>query len=620
MVGAMAHRGPDGEGFVVRGGVAFGHARLAVIDPASSAQPMESADGRYLITFNGEIYNYRDLARELETERRLETRGDTEVLLRVLQRDGTRALERLRGMFAFGFYDFTRRRLLLARDHFGQKPLYYFHDGERFAFASEIKALLAYDPALAELDPDALHEYLTLRVVTAPRSMFRRIKKVPPGHFLVLERGRVEIAPYWKLEFEPKRRISLRTAVDELDERLREAVSYHLVSDVPVGAFLSGGMDSGLVTALMHAVQPGSFETFTGDIEHAGRSELEAAARVAKRYGLPNRQLRIDSSLTGSLPAVIRHLDEPADALSICVYHLAELARQHVKVVLGGDGGDELFGGYDRYWGNRYVGIYASLPAAVRRRLFGPAIARLSGGSWYRSVGHRLKWLQHLAEFDGGRRYAKSLGYFYLSDEYRERLYAPALAARVAAFDPAQTIEELYETAGPREALDKMIQADVRTRLPDHPLMILDRMTMAHGLEARSPFLDHRVAEYCATLPAEITVRGTRTRIFESPLARRYLPAETLQRPKQGFSSPLFYALRREYRRLYTTLLRDSRLVEDGWLRGDGIAALVHEHVDGSMDHAQRLWLLCAAEVWYRLRLRGEEQEQVEVALMREAA
>ncbi len=620
MVDSISHRGPDGRGTVVRDGVGFGHVRLAVIDPEASAQPMSTADGRCLITFNGEIYNYRELARELAAEKALTTRGDTEVLLRLLARDGEKALTRLRGMFAFAFYDFRRRRLLLARDHLGQKPLYYWHDGERFAFASEIKALLALEPGLAELDPDALHEYLTLRVVTAPRSMFRRIRKVPPGHYLVFEQGQVEVAPYWRLEFEPKRKLSLGDAVGELDERLREAVAYHLVSDVPVGAFLSGGMDSSLVTALMHEAGAGRFETFTGDVAFGSRSELEHAERVAARYGLPNVRLRIDPSLTRSLPVVIRHLDEPADALSVCVFHLAELARRHVKVVLGGDGGDELFAGYDRYWGNRYVGAYALLPAALRSRVLGPAIARLSGGSWYRSVGHRLKWLQHVASFDEGRRYAKSLSYFYISDEHRERVYAPALAARIAAFDPERAIAELFDSADAREALDRMIHADVHTRLPDHPLMILDRMTMAHGLEARSPFLDHRVAEFCASLPGRFKVRGGRTRIIEKVLARRYLPPETLRRPKQGFSSPLFYALSGEYPRLYDTLLRDARLVEDGWLRSDGIATLVREHSDGIQDHAQRLWLLCAAEVWYRITLRGEGTEAVEDALLKEAA
>ena len=620
MIRSIAHRGPDGDGFAIRGGVGFGHARLAIIDPESSRQPMATPDDRCWITFNGEIYNYRDLAPGVAADAPLSTNGDTEVLLRLLARDGVQAIPELRGMFAFGFFDFARRRLILARDHFGQKPLYYWHDGQRFAFASEIKALLALDGSLAELDADALHEYFTLRVVTAPRSMFRRVRKLPPGHYLVFENGRVEVAPYWQLRFEPKRAVPFEEAVDELDARLREAVSYHLVSDVPVGALLSGGMDSSLVTALMCRTGGGPFETFTGDVPYEGRSDYGYAKRVADRYGLSNHRLRMEPSLTRSLPRVIRHLDEPADALSVCVFHIAELARRHVKVVLGGDGGDELFGGYDRYYGNRYVSHYALLPSTVRRRLFGPVIARLSGGSWYRSVGHRLKWLQHLASFEEGRRYAKSLGYFYLSDEYREQLYTQRFRDRVASFDPERAIADVYDSAHAREALDRMLSADACTRLPDHPLMILDRMTMAHGLEARSPFLDHRLAEYCARLPASFKVRGTRLRVIEKALARRYVPEETLTRSKQGFSSPLFYVLRDEFRRLYDTLLGGAALVEDGWLRADGLSRLVGEHLSGRMDHAQRLWLLCAAEVWYRIHLRGEEAAAVEDALMRRAA
>jgi len=621
MIRSLQHRGPDGRGALVAGAVGFGHTRLAVIDPRSSTQPMATRDGRCWLTFNGELYNYRELAKELEREAPLSTRGDTEVLLRLLARDGTRALAKLRGMFAFGFYDFAERRLLLARDHTGQKPLYYWHDGERFAFASEIKALLALDASLAEIDPDALHEYLTLRIVTAPRSMFRRIRKLPPGHFLIFENGRVEIAPYWSLRFEPKHSMSFDEALEELDARLRDAVAHHLVSDVPVGAFLSGGMDSSLVTAMMRAVGGAPFPTFSGDVALDGRSEYPHAKLVADRLGLPNRRLAIEPVIARILPTVIRYLDEPADALSVCVYQLAELAARHVKVVLGGDGGDELFGGYDRYFGNRYVERYALLPEPLRQKVLGPLIARLSGGHWYRSVGHRLKWLHLLAGLDEpGKRYAKSLGYFYVSDEYRRTLYGPALLARASGFDPEERIAELHDSADAREALDRMVYADTCTRLPDHPLMILDRMTMAHGLEARSPFLDHRVAEHCARLPAVFKVRGTRLRVIEKALARRYLPAEILRRPKQGFSSPLFYALKSEFGRLREALLVESRLVEDGWLRSEGIARLVEDHIAGRADHAQRLWLLCAAEVWYRIRLRGEDAVEVEEAMLRRAA
>jgi asparagine synthase (glutamine-hydrolysing) len=619
MTNAIAHRGPDGEGVLAAGNVGFGHRRLAIIDPDGSPQPMQSAPGRHWITFNGEIYNYADLAPALVREAPLETHGDTEVLLRLLMRDGEAALAKLRGMFAFAFYDFERRRLLAARDHFGQKPFYYWHDGQTLAFASEIKALLALEPGLAEMDPDALHEYLTLRVVTSPRSMFKRIRKLPPAHYLVFENGTLEVRPFWRLRFEPKRGISFGQAVDELEGRAREAVQYHLVSDVPVGAFLSGGMDSSLVTGLMHAATARPFETFTGDVPYAGHSDYVYAKAVADRYALPNRRLPVNPSLTHSLPRVVWHLDEPADALSVCTFHIAELASRYVKVVLGGDGGDELFGGYDRYYGNVYARYYALLPSAVRERVFAPLISRLSGGSWYRSAGHRLKWLHYLAAHEGGRRYAKSLSYFYFNDERREQLYTARFKAMTAAFDPERGIGELYESADAAEALDRMIYADDCARLPDHPLMILDRTTMAHGLEARSPFLDHVLAEYCATLPTAFKVRGTELRRIEKALARRYVPTGTLERSKQGFSSPLPYLLRHEFRRLYETLLRSSTLAEDGWLDAAAVGRLVDEHLAGRQDHGQRLWLLCAAEVWCRLHLRGQEAGDVESAL-RDAA
>ncbi|HEX6997840.1 MAG TPA: asparagine synthase (glutamine-hydrolyzing) [Gammaproteobacteria bacterium] len=620
MADALAHRGPDDGDCLVAPGVGFGHRRLAIIDVARARQPMVSDDGRYWITFNGEIYNYRELSPRLAAQRPLRTTSDTEVLLRLFAERGLAALQSLRGMFAFGIFDFATRRLTLARDHLGQKPLFYWHDGQRFAFASEVKALLALEPSLAELDPDALHEYLTLRFVSPPRSMFKRIRKLPPGHFLVFEDGRVEIGAYWRLVFEPKRRVSFETAVQELDEQAQDAVRHHLVSDVPVGAFLSGGMDSSLVVALMHRVAGGAYETFTGSVPYAGRSELPYAEAVARRFEMPNRSVNVRPSLARMLPRLVWHLDEPGDPLSLCLYYIAELARKHVKVVLGGDGGDELFGGYDRYYGNVYASYYALLPAVVRERVLGPLVSRLSGGRWYRSAGHRLKWLQYLAGFEGGTRYAKSLQYFYVSDRYREALYTPAFREQVSAFDPERAIVELFESANAREALDRMLFADCCVRLPDHPVMILDRMTMAHGLEARSPFLDHRLAEFCASLPPEHKVRGRKLRRIEKALARKYLPAEVLEREKQGFSSPLPYLLADEFRLLHKALLRRSALVEDGYLRRDGLDALLAEHLSGRMDHGQRLWLLCAAEMWYRIFLRGEHASVMEHELLRNVA
>jgi len=617
MTDALAHRGPDDADAWHDGVAGLGHRRLSIIDLADGRQPMGNEDGSVRIAFNGEIYNFQDLRPDLLERHRFRTRSDTEVILHLYEELGERCLTRLRGMFAFGIWDAPRRRLFAARDHLGQKPLYYVHDGRRFAFASEIKALLAWDPSLREVDEDALHEYLSVRIVTPPRSMFRRIRKLPPGCFLVFEDGRLTVQPYWELRFEPKREGTLADAVEELDARLHETVRYHLVSDVEVGAFLSGGYDSSIVVGVMAGLTGGPFKTFTGDIPYGGYSEAAWAENVARRYGTQHFSVPISPSFVRGLPLVVEKLDEPSDPLSLCQYHLSERTRREVKVALGGEGGDELFGGYDRYYGNLYVDYYAMLPAAFRRTVMGPLIGALSGGTWYRSLGHRLKWMHHLAFHEGGERYAKSLGYFYFSEEWRSLGYSEAFRRRAEAFDPEGTIKRHFDSDNARELVDRMLHSDSRVRMPDHPVMILDRMTMAHGLEARCPFLDHELAEFCATLPPRYKVRGRRLRVIEKEIARRYLPPENLARSKQGFASPLTYVLADEFRRMQGTLLEGSRLVRDGYLDARGIRTLVDEHLGRRRDHGQRLWLLCTAEVWYRLFFDGATAEGLSAELAR---
>jgi len=288
--------------------------------------------------------------------------------------------------------------------------------------------------------------------------------------------------------------------------------------------------------------------------------------------------------------------------------------------VLGGDGGDELFGGYDRYYGNVKVGTYAMLPAWFRRTVMGPIIDRLSGGNWYQNTGHKLKWMHSMASYEGDERYAKSLGYFYFSEPWRSLVCSDAFRQRAEAFDPEATIKHYYDADNAREAVDRMLHSDSRVRMPDHPVMILDRMTMAHGLEARCPFLDHELAEFCASLKPEMKVRGRELRWIEKRLAERYVPPEILNRTKQGFSSPLTYLLADEFRRLHDVLLRDASLVRDGYLDAAGIEALLREHLEKRRDHGQRLWLLCTAEIWYRLLIEQRDLAEVQAQLAGSAA
>ena len=617
MLDALRHRGPDGEGMEEGAHAILGHRRLSIIDLEGGRQPLLSADGSIALICNGEIYNYQELRAQLEGRGYLfRTHSDCEVIIALYQFHGERLFEHLRGMFAFALWDAPRQRLLMARDHLGQKPLYYASSTAGFAFASEIKALLALDAQLRTLDLAALDEYLALRFIAPPRSMFQGIRKLPPGHMLSLEAGQEpRIERYWKLEYLPKHTGSEESLLDELEACVADSLRLHLVSDVPVGAFLSGGLDSSLLVAMLtRRLGVTDLPTFTVGLPHARFDEAPYARQVAQLCGTQHHERTLAPSLIRLLPELIHHLDEPSDPLSLCTYHLAELARRSVKVVIGGDGGDELFGGYDRYYGNSYADHYARVPAALRRALLGPALALIPEAGWYKSVGHQLRWLHRLSFLAGGARYAASLSYFHFDPRQRAALFTSEATRELDGRHAEDVIRLPYESAS-GDALDRMLAADCAVRLPDHPVMITDRITMAHGLEARSPFMDHRLAEFAARLPSEMKVRGRSLRIMQRKLAARYLPEAILTRPKQGFASALPYLLQAEYRQLYGHFLRDARLVRAGILSGPAIEMLLRQHLAGRADHGNRLWLLINAELWYRMMIEGEDRECLQAEL-----
>jgi len=619
MAGVLAHRGPDGQGYKILGQAGLGHRRLSIIDLAHGSQPVSNEDETIWITFNGEIYNFEELRRELlKRGHCLRTRSDTEVIVHLYEDYGIDCVKRLRGMFAFAIWDQKQRRLFAARDHLGQKPFYYSCRGGDFLFSSEIKSLLAADPSLGEMNHEALDQYLTLRLVAPPLSMFRSIQKLPPAHRLTftLDQG-VKIDRYWELNYEPKWEESENELIDELEERLIECVKLHMVSDVPVGAFMSGGLDSTLIVAMvMKHAGVGPIKTFSVGLPYREYDESPYARMVAERYRTEHHEHIIVPSLLDTLPRLVWHLDEPSDPLSVCTYLISSFARQHVKVVLGGDGGDELFGGYDRYYGNRYADYYALAPAALRKYAIGPLLGLVPDGKWYKSRAHRIKWLHRLSFLNGGARYAAGLSYFYFQPARKEQLYGPAM--RDLCSDPEKSIRDPFDQALADDLVDRMLYADTQVRLPDHPVMILDRMTMAHGLEARAPFMDHRIAEFAARLPVDLKVRGRRLRYIQTKLAERYLPPEVLSRPKQGFSSALPYMLSREYRLLFDVFLRRSALAEAGYFRQPFVDDLLSEHLAGTADHGNRLWLLLNSEVWFRMFVAGETvaalQDQISAA------
>jgi asparagine synthase (glutamine-hydrolysing) len=611
MADAIAHRGPDDHGVFINGVAGLGHRRLSIIDLGGGHQPMTNEDGSLWIVFNGEIYNYQELRNRLQDTHQFSTDSDTEVILHLYEDKREDCVKELRGMFAFAIWNSKTQSLFLARDHLGQKPLFYVNQGDRVAFASEIKALLAADSSLRKMDSQALHQYLTLRIISAPRSMFSSIRKLPPGHTLTFSNGKLRIQRYWTLQYEPKLDLNEDELIDELDERLLETVRQHMVSDVPVGAFLSGGLDSSLIVAMMSKVSGNSVKTFSVGVPYADYSELPFARLVVNKYQTEHFEENIFPSVVAVLPELVWHLDEPSDPLSACMYYIAEMTRRQVKVVLGGDGGDELFGGYDRYYGNQYVGYYAMLPESFRKHVIAELLRRAPDGFWYKSLTHKLKWLNSLSFFEGGRRYAQSLNYFYFTRELREQVYGEELNRNLHGFDPEEALCSYFDCDNASTLVDKMVFADSMVRLPDHSVMILDRTTMAHGLEARSPFLDHRLAEFAARIPASLKIRGRTRRYIQERLAQRYLPTAILRRKKQGFSSALPYLLANEFRVVFQAFLADSCLVRDGYLKPQSIKNILAEHLSRRVDHSNRLWLLCNSEIWYRMAISGWTREAV---------
>ncbi|MGH7508758.1 MAG: asparagine synthase (glutamine-hydrolyzing) [Gemmatimonadales bacterium] len=616
MCDAIAHRGPDDWGTFVEGGVGLGMRRLSIIDLAGGHQPIANEDGNVVVVFNGELYNYTSLYAELVAKgHRFITRTDTEVLVHLYEDHGEQMVARLRGMFAFAIWDRARRRLLLARDHFGQKPLFYTESGTTLTFGSEIKALLADDASLAELSPRALDQYLTMRFVQPPETFFARIRALPPAHFMVWENGRSRVERYWDLSYGPKWTYSEADTLDRVDELLAETVKLHLLSDVPVGAFLSGGLDSTLIASYAARTLGSELRTFSMGIPYRDLNELPYAAAVAGRYGTRHFAEEVTPSVVDDLPRLVSALDEPADPLSICLLHLARMTARHVKVVLGGDGGDELFGGYDRYAADRWLDGYRAVPEAVRNLVARQVLQRLPDQFTFKSVTHKLRWADLMARKTGGERYAESLQFFWFNEAHRAELYTPAFRSQLVGSRPDACLLDLYATPNAEAPIDRMMYVDCMSRLPGQSLTILDRASMAYSLESRSPFLDPRFAEFMARVPTSLKIRGRRLRYLERRLGERYLPPQVLRRRKQGFASPLMYILEEEVRSLAPRLLLKSELVREGFLRAERVRELVDEHLSRRYDHGNRIWLLLSAEVWYRRYISRRSEADLEMEL-----
>jgi asparagine synthase (glutamine-hydrolysing) len=597
MADAVAHRGPDADGYYVGDGIGLAHRRLSIVDIASGQQPLTNEDGTVWVAFNGEIYNFADLRVELEARgHRFRTHSDTEVIVHGYEQWGDACVERFRGMFAFAIWDARARRLLLARDRVGIKPLYYTQPrGGGLVFGSEIKSILE-DPAVdRSWSPEAVDAYLTLLYVPSPDTIYRHIKKLPPGHVLVAERGAVTVKKYWDLEFTGDGNPGNESRyLDELDALLTESVRLRLISEVPLGAFLSGGVDSTAIVAYMTKTSDSPVLASSVGFADEAFNEIDNATRIANHLGCRLDTTLIAPNVQELLPRLAWHFDEPfGDSSAVPTYYVSAAARQRVTVALSGDGGDELWAGYPwhrvEWWETRM------------RQHLGRAGCGVAAGvaQWLPVAAKGVRSLRHLglAPDDAC---ARKHGYTQFDAATKQRLYSPDFAAATRETDPFAPFRRAYAACGSNDPLDRVMYVDVKTYLADDILTKVDKMSMAVSLEARVPLLDHKLLEFAARVPTSLKLRGGVSKYLLRRAIDRHVPRSLMNGPKHGFTAPIGPWLRGPLKSLAADLLLDGRLDERGLFRREALERCWNEHQQGRKEHPHRIWSLIMLELWFR--------------------
>ncbi len=593
----IVHRGPDDEGVYVHGPAGLGMRRLSIIDVAGGRQPIHNEDGTIWIVFNGEIYNYPELRASLENKgHKFYTNSDTEVIVHLYEDLGAECVKKLRGMFAIALYDERKQTLLLARDRLGKKPLYYAQDGERLYFGSEIKAILAVAPQLSEVDPEGVLQFFYYDYIPDPLTAYKSIRKLPPGHLAKFENGKLQVEQYWDLpEYGTSQIHSEEECLEELERRLAEAVRIRLMSEVPLGALLSGGVDSSVVVALMARASSTPVKTFSIGFENQSFNELPYARTLAERFGSEHHELVVNPNLWETLQELTGMMEEPfGDSSMVPTYHVSKMAREHVTVALAGDGGDELFAGYDRYAVNLKRRGFDSIPQWVGEQYRNHAYHHLPGSmrgrklSWNLSLHSRDKYLDSVSFLPARGR---ERGLF--SRDYRE--FADRLP------EPLRQFREYYDHAPASDALSRLLYLDTKTYLTADVLAKVDRMSMAASLEVRAPLLDHELVEWVTGLDAKWKYRnGTKKYILKKLAERVGVPRELLYRRKQGFALPLAQWMRRDMKDELRDILLDPRSLGRGYFNPNAAQKIVDEHLSGERDHPGVLWQMLVFELWHR--------------------
>jgi asparagine synthase (glutamine-hydrolysing) len=603
MCHSLIHRGPDDEGFHIDRNAGIGMRRLKVIDLATGHQPISNEDGRLWIVFNGEIYNYPVLRKELEERgHRFSTHTDTETILHAYEEYGEDCVTRLNGMFAFAIWDRHQRKLFLSRDRLGVKPLYYALDKSGFVFGSELKALLECREISREMDLEALDRFLTFEYIPAPLSIFKSIKKLLPGHSLVYQNGKISIHRYWDLRYNKvdKSEDELATSLYSL---LRDSVRIRLLSDVPLGAFLSGGIDSSTIVCIMSEIMDRPVQTFSIGFEEPTYNELSYARAVAKHFGTEHHEETIRPDIVGLVERLVRHLDEPlADVSIFPTYLVSQLARRNVTVVLSGDGGDELFAGYDWYVADKAERFYRQLPSFIRNRMIPSLVDRIPPSAQKKGAANKAK------RFVEGALLPQALQHFrwnvFLTEDRKALLYSRTLKELLKDIDtyaPFLSYLSLFKEVDP---LWQQEYGDIKTFMVDDILAKVDRMSMANSLEARTPFLDYRVVEFAMQLPSSFKMRGFQTKYLLKKAMRGKLPPQILHRKKEGFSIPIKNWLRQELRPMMEEVLSEERIRAEGLFNPAYVRKLKTEHLDGVANHSHQLWPLMVFQIWRSIYLK----------------
>jgi asparagine synthase (glutamine-hydrolysing) len=603
MCRAMLHRGPDDEGIYAAGSGPFaglGHRRLSIIDlSAHGHQPMANEDGSLKLVCNGEIYNYRSLREDLEARgHRFNSNSDNEVILHLYEEYGEELVTFLRGMFAFALYDEKSRKLVLARDRIGKKPLLYYSDDRHFCFASEFNALLSSGLIPREIDRRAIDHYLTFGYIPAPLTAYRNVRKLPPAHMLTVQGDHRALKKYWELDYTAKIRISEEDAAAEVLRMLKEAVGIRLCSDVALGAFLSGGIDSSAVVALMARVSGAQVKTFTIGFEEQDYSELTYARNIARMYATDHHEFIVKPDAIEVLPELVERYGEPyADSSCIPSYYVAKETKQFVTVALNGDGGDESFAGYERYQAMCIAENYRRFPAWVRGVVDGAGHI-LPDSINPRNRIRKVKRFLNAINLPAARRYLKWVSIF--DDEAKKQLLSDDFDRARAEGDPASLMAGYMDREQADNTVDRLLMTDVSSYLPGDLLVKMDIASMARSLECRSPFLDHKLMEFCASLPAHYKLKGGTKKYILRKAITGLVPRENVERSKMGFGVPVGKWFRTRLQGYLRDIVLSPEALKRGYFKADAVASMVELHSCGKRDYSFQLWSLLMLELWHK--------------------